>query len=156
MEIGWRELRVVPFEGVERKLAEQPGGRRSCTLAAQTSRLEPELGNERPARQVLRRAIARMKRALIEYRVEGIETTIPFFTALMDHADFLKANFDTGFIDRNLAELTQEHGDKSDVDAAIAAAAILSFEESQQVRLADQGGSGWKQAGRLDALRDRS
>ena len=36
-------------------------------------------------------AIARMKRALIEYRVEGIDTTIPFFTALMDHPDFLQS-----------------------------------------------------------------
>src|SRR5947207_5068498 len=33
-------------------------------------------------------AIARMKRALMEYRVEGIETTIPFFTAVMDHPEF--------------------------------------------------------------------
>src|SRR5436190_621752 len=70
-------------------------------------------------------AIARMKRALIEYRVEGIDTTIPFFTALMDHPDFLKAKFDTGFIDRNLAELTRERGEKGDIDASIAAAAIF-------------------------------
>jgi acetyl-CoA carboxylase biotin carboxylase subunit len=100
--------------------------------------------------------IARMKRALIEYRVEGIETTIPFFTALMDHSDFLKAKFDTGFIDRNLADLTRERGSKDDVDAAIVAAAILAFEESQKVRLPEQDGSTWRQAGRLEALKDRS
>jgi len=100
--------------------------------------------------------IARMKRALIEYRVEGIETTIPFFTALMDHADFLRANFDTGFIDRNLAELTRERGGNGHVDAAIAAAAILAFEESQQIRVPQQDNSAWKQAGRLEALKDRS
>jgi acetyl-CoA carboxylase biotin carboxylase subunit len=100
-------------------------------------------------------AIARMKRALIEYRVEGIDTTIPFFTALMDHPDFLKANFDTGFIDRNLAELTRERGEE-DVDAAIAAAAIFAFEESQQIRLPDQENSAWRQAARLDALKDRT
>jgi acetyl-CoA carboxylase biotin carboxylase subunit len=100
-------------------------------------------------------AIARMKRALIEYRVEGIETTIPFFTALMEHPDFREAKFDTGFIDRNLADLTQERGTNDDVEAAIAAAAILAFEETQQVRLPEQEGSLWKQAGRLEALKDR-
>jgi acetyl-CoA carboxylase biotin carboxylase subunit len=100
-------------------------------------------------------AIARMKRALIEYRVEGIETTIPFFTALMEHPDFREAKFDTGFIDRNLADLTQERGTNDDVEAAIAAAAILAFEETQQVRLPEQEGSVWKQAGRLEALKDR-
>src|SRR5688572_10598117 len=40
-------------------------------------------------------AIGRMRRALTEYRVEGIETTIPFFTFLMDNADFAAARFDT-------------------------------------------------------------
>ncbi|HJT18582.1 MAG TPA: acetyl-CoA carboxylase biotin carboxylase subunit [Thermoanaerobaculia bacterium] len=100
-------------------------------------------------------AIARMRRALTEYRVEGIATTIPFFTALMSHPDFAAAKFDTGFIDRNLRDLMQERGGNGDVDAAIAAAAILAFEESQQVRLPQTTGSAWKNAGRLDALKDR-
>src|SRR5256885_2376405 len=38
-------------------------------------------------------AIARMKRALAEYRVEGIRTTIPFFSYLMEHEDFHVARF---------------------------------------------------------------
>jgi len=100
-------------------------------------------------------AIARMRRALIEYRVEGIETTIPFFTALMSHPDFAAAKFDTGFLDRNLAELTKERSGNGSVDAAIAAAAILAFEESQQVRLPENGDSPWKHAGRAEALKDR-
>jgi acetyl-CoA carboxylase biotin carboxylase subunit len=100
-------------------------------------------------------AIARMRRALVEYRVEGIETTIPFFTALMSHPDFAAAKFDTGFIDRNLSELMKERGGNGEVSAAIAAAAILAFEESQQVRLPDQDDSPWKRAGRAEALKDR-
>src|SRR5688572_25067886 len=34
-------------------------------------------------------AIARLRRALIEYRVEGIMTTIPFFTAILSDPDFI-------------------------------------------------------------------
>jgi acetyl-CoA carboxylase biotin carboxylase subunit len=100
-------------------------------------------------------AIARMKRALAEYRVEGIQTTIPFFSFLMDHEDFRAARFDTGFIDRLLPELDLEHrkGGESQVDAAIAAAAIFAFEETQSVRLPEERDSAWKRAGRAAAVR---
>jgi len=102
-------------------------------------------------------AIERMLRALQEYRVEGIQTTIPFFTFLMRHPDFRAANFDTGFIDALLPQLDLEHRAADDVsrDAALMAAAILAFEDAQNVRLPDEADSRWKQAGRLDALRGR-
>ena len=99
-------------------------------------------------------AIARMKRALIEYRVEGIETTIPFFSFLMEQPDFQNANFDTGFIDRLLPKLDLErHGNGADhVEAAIVAAAILSYEESQLVQVPEDRDSPWRRAGRLEAI----
>jgi acetyl-CoA carboxylase biotin carboxylase subunit len=100
-------------------------------------------------------AIARMRRALTEYRVEGIQTTIPFFSFIMDNEDFRAARFDTGFIDRLLPQLTLETARDGEADAAIAAAAILAFEESQQVRLPEETESAWKAMGRLDALRGR-
>jgi acetyl/propionyl-CoA carboxylase alpha subunit len=102
-------------------------------------------------------AIARTRRALMEYRVEGIQTTIPFFAYLMQHPDFVAANLDTGFIDRLLGELDLEHHEgQGTVDAAVAAAAIAAFEETQQVRLPNDADSPWKWAGRNEALRGRS
>ncbi len=99
-------------------------------------------------------AIGRMKRALMEYRVEGIETTIPFFTQIMDDPDFIAGRFDTGYIDRLLPRLNFQNGqDASHVDAAIAAAAIFAFEESQQVQIPEERDSPWRRAGRLDAMR---
>ncbi|MEO8036170.1 MAG: acetyl-CoA carboxylase biotin carboxylase subunit [Acidobacteriota bacterium] len=100
-------------------------------------------------------AIARMKRALFEYRVDGIETTIPFFSFLMDNQDFQAARFDTSFIDRLLPELDLEGRDDADghVEAAIAAAAIMAFEESQRVQLPEVTDSAWKKAGRVEAMR---
>ena len=100
-------------------------------------------------------AIGRMKRALTEYRVEGIETTIPFFTYIMNDPDFVAAKFDTGYIDRLLPKMNLDHKTKSgpSADAAIAAAAIMAFEDAQRVKLPHEGESQWKQAGRREALR---
>ncbi|MGJ7524136.1 acetyl-CoA carboxylase biotin carboxylase subunit [Variovorax sp. GB1P17] len=48
-------------------------------------------------------ALARMRRALGELKVEGIHTTIPLHRALCDDADVAKAAFHTGFLETWLA-----------------------------------------------------
>ena len=45
-------------------------------------------------------AIKRMDRALDEYIIEGIKTTIPFHKRLMNNKDFIDSNVDTGFLER--------------------------------------------------------
>jgi acetyl-CoA carboxylase biotin carboxylase subunit len=49
-------------------------------------------------------AIARMKRALSEYLVEGIKTTIPLHLTILDDPDFIKGKYDTGFIEKVMAK----------------------------------------------------
>lgn len=44
-------------------------------------------------------AIAKMRRALDEFIIEGIATTIPFHRAMMDNPDFLAGQFDTKYLD---------------------------------------------------------
>ncbi|WP_342421816.1 acetyl-CoA carboxylase biotin carboxylase subunit [Paenibacillus sp. FSL E2-0178] len=44
-------------------------------------------------------AIAKMKRALSEFAVEGIHTTIPFHQRLLEHPVFLDGNFDIKFLE---------------------------------------------------------
>ncbi|GAK39909.1 acetyl-CoA carboxylase biotin carboxylase subunit [Paenibacillus urinalis] len=46
-------------------------------------------------------AIAKMKRALSEFAVEGIPTTIPFHQRLLDHPAFSKGDFDIKFLEEN-------------------------------------------------------
>jgi acetyl-CoA carboxylase biotin carboxylase subunit len=50
-------------------------------------------GKDRPE------AVARMKRALNEYVVTGVKTSIPFHIRVMKNRHFLDGNFDTNFID---------------------------------------------------------
>jgi acetyl-CoA carboxylase, biotin carboxylase subunit len=45
-------------------------------------------------------AIKRMARALDEYIIEGIKTTIAFHQKIMDNKEFIEGNVDTGFLER--------------------------------------------------------
>lgn len=44
-------------------------------------------------------AIQRMKRALSEFEISGIATTIPFHLKVLDHEQFVKGEFDTKFLE---------------------------------------------------------
>jgi acetyl-CoA carboxylase biotin carboxylase subunit len=45
-------------------------------------------------------AIRKMERALDEFIVEGVKTTVPFHQKLMQNEDFRNGNFDTGFMNK--------------------------------------------------------
>ncbi len=45
-------------------------------------------------------AIKKMKRALEEFIIEGVKTTIPFHTKMMDNPDFKAGNIDTKYLER--------------------------------------------------------
>ncbi|MGL2517653.1 acetyl-CoA carboxylase biotin carboxylase subunit [Helicobacter pylori] len=47
------------------------------------------------------RAIAKMKRALKEFKVEGIKTTIPFHIEMLENADFRQAKIHTKYLEEN-------------------------------------------------------
>jgi acetyl-CoA carboxylase biotin carboxylase subunit len=46
------------------------------------------------------RAIAKMKEALREFKIEGIKSTIDFHSKMMDNVDFITNNFDTKYLER--------------------------------------------------------
>jgi acetyl-CoA carboxylase biotin carboxylase subunit len=49
--------------------------------------------------QTREEAINKMKRALDEFYIEGIKTTIPFHRKLMDHPDYVAGNYTTKFME---------------------------------------------------------
>ena len=59
--------------------------------------------------QTREEAISKMRRALDEFVIEGIKTTIPFHRQLMDHPDFIDGNFTTAFMDSfEMSEIEEE------------------------------------------------
>ena len=49
--------------------------------------------------QTREEAIAKMKRALEEFYIEGVKTTIPFHRQLLENEDFLAGNYTTKFME---------------------------------------------------------
>ena len=53
-------------------------------------------------------ALSRLRRALAEFRVEGITTTLPFFEALLDDEVFVSGDYTTGFVAGRMDDLEIE------------------------------------------------
>jgi acetyl-CoA carboxylase biotin carboxylase subunit len=76
-------------------------------------------------------AIRRMIRAIADYTVGGIETTLPFGTFVMQHEAFVNGKFDTKFIGRYfqpwLEQQGGEHAANDDINQAVAFSAGTIF-----------------------------
>ena len=84
-------------------------------------------------------AIARMKRALAEYVVTGVKTTIPFHIRVMNNRHFIEGNFDTNFIDGVFFK--EEEGRKlANEEVALVTAAIQVFTGERKRAVAQQPG----------------
>jgi acetyl-CoA carboxylase biotin carboxylase subunit len=91
-------------------------------------------------------AIARMDRALAEYHVSGVRTTLPVLRRILRHPDFAAGRLDTHFMER----LPAGRVDDSRRSVAIIAAVLEAYERAgRPAELPPaQGVSPWARAGR--------
>jgi acetyl/propionyl-CoA carboxylase alpha subunit len=100
-------------------------------------------------------AILRMRRALEEYRVIGVKTTIPFYLELMNSARFISGRFDTTSAEASYVlaeEKLEEH-----LKLAAIAATLVAHNSGVQIRPVavppdQQQMSKWKMFGRWQTL----
>jgi acetyl-CoA carboxylase biotin carboxylase subunit len=103
-------------------------------------------------------AIDRLRRALDEYAVSGIKTTLPFFRQIVRDEEFIAGKLDTGFISRFL-ERRDPKGKQTPAeeerarDIAVIAAAMDHVRRQTSVPAAPAAESnGWRMAGRNQRL----
>jgi len=102
-------------------------------------------------------AIRRMKRALYEYKITGVKTSINFLERIMDTPDFYKGKYDTHFIEDNHDYLMSDgiECDEASEDIAIIAAFVdytNKLDKLQPINLTSKNGNpGWKNYGRKKA-----
>jgi acetyl-CoA carboxylase, biotin carboxylase subunit len=109
-------------------------------------------------------AIDRLRRALDEYAVGGIKTTLPFFREIVRDQEFIAGCLDTGFISRFNERRERPHpaggaqASSLHQDVAIIAAALAYARARRKISTDHQTGeqSKWKMAGREASLNTHS
>lgn len=100
-------------------------------------------------------AIEKMRRALMEYQVGGIKTTLPFFREIMDDEVFVAGNLDTGFIPAFNQRRKEKETDRVTQDMAMIAAALAYTDKPENKQSEDISTknvpSRWALAGRFAA-----
>ena len=110
-------------------------------------------------------AIDRLRRALDEYQVGGIKTTLPFFREIVKDQEFIAARLDTGFIarfnerrdaTRSLSAVEKDGTETRQQDIALIAAALY-YSNIQRRSLVDHQpheiANRWKLSGRTALTR---
>jgi len=103
-------------------------------------------------------AIERMKRALHEYIILGVQTNIPFHLQLLDDQRFIDGEVHTGFLD---SEFKMREPSSADADTAIAlaVAAVMSHERRSrngaQPAVLRGPEDAWREAGRDRVIASR-
>jgi len=97
-------------------------------------------------------AIARLARALAEYEISGIETTLPLFRKLVEEPDFASGAVDTQWLERRLGEGLLGARPPLPEDVVLAAVS-LSDAPPDRAAAAAAAPSPWRVAARAENLR---
>lgn len=103
-------------------------------------------------------AIARMRRALYEYKITGVKTSIKFLERIMDAPAFRSGNYNTHFIEDNLETLLTESGcDERCEDIALITAYVDYVNKLDKVKqtaslATPRHGTDWKAFGRRNSV----
>jgi len=101
-------------------------------------------------------SIARCRRALSEYIITGISTSIPFCVSALMNDNFVKGDYDTNIVGEIIKEMPSQFEEEA-VDAAAIGAAAYTAMDSQKGKVSGSAGQSivnmWKLHGRKSALR---
>ncbi len=79
-------------------------------------------------------AIERMRRALDEYVISGVQTVIPFHKQVMNHPDFIAGNISTHFIDEQKEQLLKLNAiPETDLEAMAILSCLFDYQSKKRV-----------------------
>ena len=112
-------------------------------------------------------AVTRMRRALVDLIIQGVETSRDFHVKVMDDDEFRRGDIDIQWLERRLASILERPPARESVRVAAIAAALLAERDraaravsssSASTDGAERNGAAaidsWKRAARLEGLRD--
>jgi acetyl-CoA carboxylase biotin carboxylase subunit len=102
-------------------------------------------------------AILRMRRALEEYRIIGINTNIPFHQNMMDSHRFMAGRYDTRFVEQRFSMQQADRGRKFYPNIAAVISTLVAHQELQRsanmIEWDQRETSNWKWARRSERMR---
>ena len=111
-------------------------------------------------------AITRMRRALVDLIIHGVETSRDFHVRVMDDDEFRRGDIDIQWLERRLTSILERRPSEESVRVAAIAAALLAERDRAAravsgsgpatgltAQAADSTADSWKQAARLESLR---
>ena len=111
-------------------------------------------------------AVTRMRRALVDLIILGVETSRDFHIRMMDDAEFRRGDIEIQWLERNLASILERRPPTETAQVAAIAGALLAERDRATRRGAGTSGGpsaardqtpaadSWKHAARLEGLRD--
>jgi acetyl-CoA carboxylase biotin carboxylase subunit len=91
-------------------------------------------------------SIERMRRAIADYEIAGIQTTLPFGAFVMEHTAFISGNFDTHFVGKYFEpDLLKSSTQEEKMIAAWYASKLFSEKKLNATNIASSEKSKWKQ-----------
>jgi acetyl/propionyl-CoA carboxylase alpha subunit len=111
-------------------------------------------------------AVTRMRRALADLIIQGVETSRDFHIRLMDDEEFRRGAIDIQWLERKLASILERKPSEESARVAAIAGALLADRDRVARAVSTPSGSAtlpartdvgletWKQAARIEALRD--
>lgn len=77
--------------------------------------------------QTRHEAIQRMRRALYEYKITGVKTSLKFLERIMDSSDFVNGKYDTNFIEKNRGTLMEKEACDGECQDMVIIATYFDF-----------------------------
>jgi len=137
------------------RLPEGPGVRNDVGIETGSSvpiDYDPMLGKLIVSGRDRKQAIDRLTRALDEYEVTGVETTLPLFRALVRETDFRTGRFHAQWLDDWLASPRLPAG-KATAEETLLAAVCLSLDDGRAAPEATHNQTRWRDTARSEGLR---
>ncbi len=102
-------------------------------------------------------AILRMRRALEEYKILGVQSNIPFHQRLMDSHRFMGGQYDTRFVEERFSIEEAEEGKEVRPDLAAILATLVAHRQTERaahvIQRNERDTSNWKWYSRWERLR---
>ncbi|MBP9097345.1 MAG: acetyl-CoA carboxylase biotin carboxylase subunit [Ferruginibacter sp.] len=89
-------------------------------------------------------AIQKMKEAIMQYRIEGVSTTLPFGTFVFEHDAFISGKFDTHFVKNHYTPEKIKEKQKANAEVAAIVALRCWMDKQKIVHAVENRSTSWK------------